>query len=134
VERARFYFRFHPVRVPLAADPDLITHRAYGAPNRALTPEIGRAVQAKHAELARELGVPATDLRRIHLGVDGFEPSDSDEEDFARHGVQFVGQFLVDRAGIVRWTNIEAAREGLAGLDKFPTDEEFLAAAGALMG
>jgi hypothetical protein len=34
----------------------------------------------------------------------------------------------------VRWVNIEGAREGLAGLEKFPTDEEFLAAAQRLAG
>jgi hypothetical protein len=31
--------------------------------------------------------------------------------------------------GIVRWVNIEGRKEGLAGLEKFPTDDEFLAAA-----
>ncbi len=60
---------------------------------------------------------------------DGFEPVEVDQEDIQRQGAQLVGQFLVDRAGIVRWTNIECAAEGLAGLEKFPTDEEFLAAA-----
>ena len=31
-EHARLYFRFHPARIPLAADPDMITFRAYGVP------------------------------------------------------------------------------------------------------
>lgn len=31
-ENARLYFRFHPTRLPLAADPELITHRAYRLP------------------------------------------------------------------------------------------------------
>jgi hypothetical protein len=43
-----------------------------------------------------------------------------------------MGQFLVDRAGIIRWVNIEGAREGLAGVGKFPTHEEFIAAARTL--
>ncbi len=51
-----------------------------------------------------------------------------------RHGAQLIGQFLVDRDGIVRWINIEGATEGLAGLEKFPTDEEFLIAARQLAG
>ena len=34
----------------------------------------------------------------------------------------------MDREGIIRWTNIECGREGLAGLGKFPTDDELLAA------
>jgi hypothetical protein len=42
---------------------------------------------------------------------------------------QLVGQFLLDRDGVIRWVNIEGAREGVAGVGKFPTDEEFLAAA-----
>ena len=49
-----------------------------------------------------------------------------------RQWSQFTGQFLVDRDGIVRWSNIECAQEGPAGIDKFPTDEELLAAARAL--
>jgi hypothetical protein len=29
----------------------------------------------------------------------------------------------------VRWANIEGGKDGLDGLEKFPTDEEFIAAA-----
>ncbi len=133
-DRARLYYRFHPVDVPLAADPQLTTHRAYGAPNRELTQEIWQAVQAKYADLAHELGVAATDMRSMHARLDGFQPSASDEEDFQRHRVQFVGAFLVDREGIIRWANIEGAEDGLAGIDKFPTDDELLTAARALAG
>jgi hypothetical protein len=39
------------------------------------------------------------------------------------------GQFLIDREGIVRWANIECAKEGLAGVGKFPSTDEILAAA-----
>src|SRR6266852_5385503 len=39
-ESARLYYRFRPVGVPIAADPDLATQRAYGVPQPALTPEI----------------------------------------------------------------------------------------------
>jgi len=38
----------------------------------------------------------------------------------------------VDRQGIVRWSNIECAQDGLAGIDKFPTDEELVEVARAL--
>jgi len=64
--------------------------------------------------------------------LEGFEPTATDREDAARPFLQHLGQFLVDREGIVRWTNIECAREGLAGLGRFPTDEELLAAVRAL--
>jgi len=45
---------------------------------------------------------------------------------------QLKGQFLIDRDGIVRWANVECLTEGAAGVGKFPTEEEILAAARAL--
>ena len=127
--------------VPLAADPDLVTHRAYGVPQPALTPDILEAVASRHVDLARELRIPATDLTGIKSALcerDSFEPvaaEQIDRRDWSeRHGGQMIGQFLVDREGIVRWVNIEGAKEGLASLEKFPTDEEFLLAARKLVG
>jgi len=138
-EQARLYYRFRPVGVPLAADPDLATHRAYGVPNRAMTPEILQAVASKYDDLARELKISATEMAEIKTVLarqDGFEPTEADQEDrrdwSQHHGAQFIGQFLVDREGIVRWVNIEGATERLNGMEKFPTDEEFLAAARGL--
>ena len=135
-ERLRLYYRHRPVGVPIAADPDLTTHRAYGVPQPALTPETLQAVAAKHVELARELQIPATDqaeIKSILAQRDGFEPVASemvDRRDWSeRYGGQLTGQFLVDREGIVRWSNIEGAKDGLSGLERFPTDEEFLLAA-----
>jgi peroxiredoxin len=139
-ERARLYYRFRPVGVPVAADPDLVTHRAYGVPQPTLTPEITQAVASKYLDLARELQIPTADPAEIRSALgrrDGFEPLPAelkDRRDWSeRYGGQLIGQFLVDREGIVRWVNIEGAKEGLAGLEKFPTDEEFLAAAQRLV-
>jgi peroxiredoxin len=139
-ERVRLYYRYRPVGVPLAADPDLMTHRAYGVPQPALTPEILQAVASRHLDLARQLQIPATDLTGIKSALcrqDGFEPVEAEQKarrDWSEHhGGQLIGQFLVDRDGIVRWANIEGATEGLAGLEKFPTDEEFVAAARQLV-
>jgi hypothetical protein len=133
-ERARFFLRFRPVHHPVGADPDLITHRAYGVPRGAVTPEIMQAIHQAYDKLARELNVqvPEGKARDAIAGLDGFEVTESENAEFQRHQVQFTGQFLVDRDGFVRWSNIECAREGLAGVDKFPTDEEILAAARAL--
>jgi peroxiredoxin len=140
-ERARLYYRFRPVNVPLAADPDLVTHRAYGVPQPALTPEITQAVASKYLGLARELQIPTTDtaeIRSVLCQRDGFEPVQAEQKDrrdwSERHGAQLIGQFLVDREGIVRWVNIEGVTEGLAGLEEFPTDDEFLVAARQLVG
>src|SRR2546422_3959690 len=39
-ENARLYFRFRPTKAPLAADPDLATHRAYRLPKPVVTAEL----------------------------------------------------------------------------------------------
>ena len=135
-ENARLYFRFHPTRVPLAADPELITHRAYGLPKPPVTPELMQALQVVRGNPTGELPEPlplaevGSALDRLH----GFEPTETDRDDFQRQYPQLTGQFLVDRNGIVRWVGIECAQEGLAGLGKFPIDEELVAAARALTG
>jgi hypothetical protein len=135
-ERARLYFRFRPPRCPVGADPDLVTHKAYGVPQTAKTPEITKIIHSRWTDLARELQlqVPAGQLYEALNRRDGFAPAETDAADRERHQVQFVGQFLVDRDGIVRWIGIECAQEGVAGLDKFPTEEEVLAAARLLSG
>ena len=133
-ERARLYFRYRPSRVPLGADPDLVTHRAYGLPRSAITPEIWEAVQSAYGHLARELKLeaPPAEAKGAVNRLDGFTPTESDDAELQSHQVQFTGQFLVDREGIVQWAYIECAQEGLAGVDKFPTEEEVLTAARAL--
>jgi len=143
-ERARLYFRFRPPRIPMGADPDLMTHRAYGLPHSAFTPEVFEVAQLAAARDLRRLNqeVPAADPfgaptqleRSLRLldRLEGYEPTDADHADLQRHQAQFTGQFLVDRDGIVRWVNIECAREGPAGFGEMPSDEEILAAARAL--
>ena len=133
-ERARLYYRFRPPRVELGADPDLSTHRAYGLPQSGVAPEIVQILQSKVGGFARERGlqVPDAEAKAALNQLDGFEPTESDSAEAQRHQVQFVGQFLVDREGVVRWANVECAKEGLAGIETFPTDEELLAAARAL--
>ena len=140
-ERVRLYYQYRPVAVPLAADPELVTHRAYGVPQPALTPEILQAVEDRHIELARELRIPATDLagiKSVLSNQDGFVPVEAElkaRRDWSdRHGGQMIGQFLLDREGIVRWANIEGTKDGLAGLEKFPTDDEFITVARRVVG
>ena len=133
-ERARLFFRYRPIRCAVGADPDLVTHRAYGVPHTGVTPEVMQAIGGAYRELAHELKleVPDDQARDIIGRLDGFEATESEQAEFQRHQVQFTGQFLVDRHGIVRWANIECAQDGLAGIDRFPTDQELLAAARAL--
>jgi hypothetical protein len=93
-----------------------------------------QAIQGAYRNLARDLklGVPDDQARDAISRLDGFETTESENAEFQRHQVQFTGQFLVDRDGVVRWTNIECAQDGLAGIDKFPTDEELVEIARAL--
>jgi hypothetical protein len=134
-ERARLFFRYRPPRIPVGADPDLATHRAFGVPNTPATPEIWQAVLSASVDLLRELKQPEVPLAEAYdrLGqLDGFQLTEPDLAQQERNQAQLTGQFLIDREGIVRWANIECARDGLAGMSQMPSDEELLAAARAL--
>lgn len=133
-ESARLYFRFRPPRISIGADADLVTHRAYGLPRSALTPDAFELAQSAAARVLRRLNqeVPPADAYSALTRLDGYEPTDADHADLERHQAQLTGQFLVDREGIVRWGNIECAREGPAGFGEMPSDEEVLAAARVL--
>jgi peroxiredoxin len=137
-ERARLYFRFHPARVPLAADPERATHRAYGLPSPVMTPEMVHGLKTTPINPGGELpealpileAVPALDR------LDRFEETEVDVEERRRQAMeraQLCGHFLVDREGIVRWIDLECDREGLAGIGKYPSDEELLVAAKSLL-
>ena len=129
-EPARLYFRFRRPRMPMGADPSLATHRAFGLPNFGPpAPEMGEVLERA---AARELGLtgPATVGALAQLARrDGYAVTGADEADAARHGAQLVGQFLVDREGVVRWANVECARDGIDGLGRLPSEDEVLAAA-----
>ena len=127
-ERARLYFRFHQARIPLAADPDLTTHRAYGIPGLPFTPALAQELDGIALAFAREQGIaaePGTAHAAINA-IDGYRPTAEDQADFDRHQAQLIGQFLIDRDGIVRWVNIERAPA------EFPAEAEFLAVARAV--
>ena len=109
-ERTRVYYRFRPSRFPIAADPDLATHRAYGLPSLPMTPEVMQIVDAAAADMARELGIPTTPGQAKEDAImrfDGFELVETDRQDAERDQALVIGQFLVDREGIIRWVNIE---------------------------
>ncbi len=133
-ERARLFFRLRPTRLPLAADPELITHRAYGVPKPEVTPELMQAFQSVRVNPGGELPEPLLIPEAVPAlnRLDNFQPTETDREDSERLFPQLEGQFLVDREGIVRWVHIECSKEGLAGIGKVPPDEEILAAARAL--
>jgi peroxiredoxin len=131
LENARLYYRFRPMRLELAVDPALSTHRSYGVPKPDPTPEFFQAFESLRFDASGELPVPLpVEQASAALDhIDGFRPTPTDQRDAEQHYTQLDGQFLIDRSGIIRWANIECAREGPAGLGKFPVYEELLIAA-----
>jgi peroxiredoxin len=137
LDRARLYLRYRPSSLLLAADPDLTSHRTFGLPKPALTPELLEAAQSVRINPYGDLAAPVPVLEAVdvHNARDSFQLTDVDRHEMQSQfsgGPQLTGQFLIDRAGIVRWLHVECADEGLAGAGKFPSDEQFLAAARAL--
>ena len=141
LERARLYFKYRPARVFLAADPEAATHRAFGVPAGVLVENeseaswsLGRVtmgqMQASLVNPTGELPEPQNPFAASATlnQRDGFEPTEADQQVAAAHGMQLAGHVLIDRDGIIRWRQIEAA-EGIGDLGKFPSDEEILAAA-----
>jgi peroxiredoxin len=130
-ENARLYFKFRPTRVRLGADPELSTHRAYGLPKPELTSELMEAIATVRINPTGELPepLPISDAARVLTEMDGYRQNDTDQADLQRQFPQLKGQFLIDRDGIVRWANVECAKDGLAGVGRFPSTEEILRAA-----
>jgi peroxiredoxin len=128
-DNARLYFRFHPPRLPVAADPDFTTHRLYGVP-AARRSDIEGPFSATRVNPSGELpeALPIREASTALKRLDGLEPTPTDVGDAAWPYLQFLGQFLVGPDGTIRWANVECAREGLAGLGRFPADEELVAA------
>jgi peroxiredoxin len=133
-ENARLYFKFRPTRVRLAADPELATHRAYGLSKPTPTPEFMHALETTLINPFGDLPepMPINAAAAAVAKLDRYAENDTDRADMARQWPQLKGQFLIDRDGIVRWSNIECAAEGAAGLGKFPSADEVLAAVRAM--
>jgi peroxiredoxin len=134
LDNARLYFKYRPARVPLVADPDLVTHRAYALPRVNITEQLEKAISAMRFNPSGELPepLPMAEVGTVLDRKDGFVRTEADNRDIERQWPQLKGQFLIDRDGIVRWANIECDKDGLAGIGKFPSDEALLAAARAV--
>jgi len=123
------------MKVLLAADPEMVTHQAYGLPTVQPTAELGERLRSMYLGLAREMNAPLPETASMTDAVnsvgrlDGFEMTDADWDARRRHAGQLVAQFLVDRHGVVRWVNVEGTGEGPMGLGSFPTDDQLLNAA-----
>lgn len=131
LDNARLYFKFRPTQLTLGADPHLTTHRTYGVPRPDPTPELIQTIESVRinptGEFAEPLPIPAAAAALATL--DGYQPTVTDRRESSSNFTQMKGQFIIDRDGVVRWTNIECGKEGLSGLGKFPTQDELMAAA-----
>ena len=143
-ERARTYLRYRPMRILVASDEERAVHRAYGLPRMEITEgETEWPRKATFADIMAmrinptgELPEPMDPISASkYLDTkDGFEPepepAQSDEQ-ASNAGPQFVGSFLVDRDGIVRWTFLEAAG-GPSGFGRHPETKEIFSAVSSL--
>ena len=130
LDNARLYYRYHPTRTPIAVDPALVTHRAYGLPKIGATWDVVSAMRINpNGELPDAL--PVWESTKALGRLDGFNPTDADRDDGRRTWNQSVGEFLIDREGIIRWRYAEGA--SAAGYcAKFPPEEALVSTANAL--
>src|SRR4029079_14258891 len=126
-----------------AADPERATHRAFGLPNLQFAEgetvwpykvAFGDAMKMQ-VEMPGELPGPMTPMEAAEYlnRKDGFEMTDVDRRIQATAGSQLIGQFLIDRDGVVRWTFTEVA-EGGRHMFGAPTTQEVMSAAMQLAG
>jgi peroxiredoxin len=129
-DNARLYFKYRPTRLRLAADPGLTTHRAYGLPKPEPT-----ALETTRINPDGMLDEPLPVMQAAEAiaKLDGYGGTVTDQADMQRQWPQLRGQFLIDREGVVRWSNVECGNEGLAGFGKFPSRNEILTAVRGLV-
>ena len=122
IERARLYLRYHPLPLLAAADPERNSHRAFGLPNVEFTenettwPYKVSMAQAStmRVEIPGELPEPMDPMAAAEIldRKDGYEVTEADQQMMATGHGQLVGQFLLDRQGIVRWSFTEVPEGG----------------------
>ncbi|RWI22144.1 redoxin domain-containing protein [Mesorhizobium sp.] len=138
IERARLYFRYHPIPNLLAAsDPERASHRAFGLPNLEFTQNETNwpykvsmaAVKDMRVDIPGELPGPMDPIAAGEiLGKrDQYELTEADEQMMATGHGQLIGQFLLDRQGIVRWSFTEVP-EGGRYMFRAPSPQELMSA------
>ncbi len=140
IERARLYFRYHPLPNLLAAsDPQRASHRAFGLPTieftesendwpRKVSLDVAKSMQI---ELPDELPEPMDPFTASAIlnEKDRYEVTEDDERMMASgSNGQLIGQFLIDREGVVRWIFTEYAEDGRK-MFAAPTPNELMSAA-----
>lgn len=139
VERARLYFRYHPISGLLAAsDPGRVSHRAFGLPLLELTEnetdwpnKVGMdVVKTMKVDRPGELPGPMNPAAAGDLlnEMDGYEMMEADQQVRIPGHLQLVGQFLLDRDGVVRWSFTEVEGQG-SNMGRALNPQELISAA-----
>ncbi|AHF84034.1 peroxiredoxin [Rhizobium leguminosarum bv. trifolii WSM1689] len=123
INRARLYFRYHPLPNLLAAsDPERVSHRAFGLPNLQFTEDENEwprkvsmnTVMSMRIDMPGELPAPMDPMAASEFldKADGYEITEDDKQMIAAGHGQLVGEFLLDRDGVVRWCFTEVEGDG----------------------
>lgn len=121
LDRARFYFTRRPTPLVLAADPERVSHRAFGGPPHLRTlhgltsDQVNAIIYGPEAILVDptgELGQPTPFVAaRNELNRrDGYVLT-ADEEQVRTAGSGLQMLFLIDRGGVIRWRWIETEQQ-----------------------
>jgi len=143
IERARLYFRYHPVPNLLAAsDPERVSHRAFGLPNLEFTADEDEwprkiaqsTLMAMKVKLPGEMPEPMDPMAAMVFldKADGYEVTEADERMMATGAGQLVGEFLLDRDGVVRWSFTEVP-DGGKNLFGVPRRDELMSVASTMV-
>ena len=144
LERARLYFRYRPLpNLLAAADPERESHRAFGLPNLEFTQEESdwprkvamSQMMSMRINVTGELPEPLDPIAAMKAlnKMDGYEITDADKQMQASGLGQLVGEFLLDREGIIRWSFTEVP-EGGKNLFGAPTPQDLMSAAARVAG
>ena len=139
IERARLYFRYHPLPNLLAAsDPERVSHRAFGLPTIEFTENETEWPRKVGMDVVKSMqvdvpGETSGSMNRLAAAEylnnkDGYEMMEADQRMAATGQGQLFGQFLLDREGIVRWTFTEVP-EGGHRMFGAPSPQELMSAA-----
>jgi peroxiredoxin len=141
-ERARLYFRYHPMPAMLAAsDPERMSHKAFGLTNMRFTENETawphkvsmNDAMSMRVEVPEDLPEPMNPFAAFELlnKQDNYDITEVDQQMMADGMGQLVGHFLLDRDGVVRWTFTELA-EGGRHMFGAPKPDELMSAASQL--
>ena len=144
IERARLYFRYHPMpNLLAAADPERASHRAFGLPNVEFTQDESdwprkvamNQMMSMKINVTGELPEPVDPMAAVEAlnKMDAYEITDADQQMQATGMGQLVGEFLLDREGIIRWSFTEVA-DGGKNLFGAPTPQDLMSAASRVAG